>query len=62
MDGRLAASMWVVSNVEGLCRLGGLWLIVDLVIGWQRPLTGLDAGVEVRSETSDLSLLLNAWK
>src|SRR5262245_5185734 len=45
-----------------LCWLGGLLLLVDLVEGWPRPLTYLDSGVEVRSDMSDLSLLLRADK
>jgi Intracellular proteinase inhibitor len=45
-----------------LCWLGGLLLLVGLAEGWPRPLTYLDSGVEVRSDMSDLSLLLRANK
>jgi hypothetical protein len=48
--------------MDSLCWLGALLLIVGLVEGWQRPLTYLDSKVEVRSDMSDLSLLLRTNK
>jgi hypothetical protein len=50
------------SNMARFCWFGGLLLLVGLVEGWPRPLTYIDAGAEVRSDMSDLSLLLRANK
>jgi hypothetical protein len=49
-------------KMAGLCSLGGLLLLVLLVEGGPRPLPYVDSGVEVRSDMSDLSLLLRANK
>src|SRR5262245_54826820 len=48
--------------MDSLCRLGGLMLSVVLFVGWLWPLSHLGAGVEMRSERSDLILLLTASK
>jgi len=49
-------------KMDSLCKLGGLMLSVVLFVGWLWPFSRLDSGVEMRSERSDLILLLTANK